>query len=492
MRWPFARKGNALTHQLKSASFLFGTPSYTSAFSSNAGYRQFALEGYVTNGIVNACVNKIASAIASIEPQLYQRSKGGKLKKIDSHPLLDLLANPNPSQSGKEFIRYLVSYYLTGGNAYIYGNGLDAGSTKPPTELQLLNPGAVEIKGGKGLFPLQYEYKPSPDQKVVYSVDPITGKSAVMQFKTFNPLNAWYGISPMVAAAYGIDIHNSGQSWNTRLLKNDARPSGALTVKGADGKPATLTEDQYIRLKEEIDTQYTGTNNAGRPMLLEGGLEWQQLSMNPTDLDFLKGKDSAARDIGLVFGVPSQLLQIPGDSTFANYEQATLSFWTDTVIPMECVFLEGLNRWLTPLYGPDLFLWYDEDSIIALEPRRKEKFDRLNASQFMTLDEKRVAMGEDELPNGIGKVIVIAGRGVLLNAVTGEIVSLAPTTPTTEDGEDTPEPNAPADPDNPEPSPAPPQPKKPPKTPPQGKQWLKDNGIAADRAERLAKLMYYP
>lgn len=477
MAW-FRRKATPPAIALKSASFLLSMGAGRGSLSG-AAFDRLATEGFAQNAVVNACVNKIAASIASIDPTLYKR-KNGKLTKIETHPLLDLLENPNPTQSGKEFIRYMVSYYLMGGNAYVWGNGIDpaARNPKPPTELQLLNPGKVKIEPGKSLFPQFFEYKPTSAQSFTYPVDQVSGRSAVMQFKTFNPLNAWYGLPPMLAAAYGIDIHNGGNLWNKKLLDHDGRPSGALQVKGADGKPATLTDDQYQRIKEMVDDQYSGANNAGRPLLLEGGLEWQQMSVNPKDMDFLKAKDSSARDIGLVFGVPSQLLQIPGDSTFANYEQANLSYWTDTVIPLLCWFLEGFNRWLTPLFGDDLYLWYDEDSIAALEPRRKEKFTRIQAANFMTIDEKRRAVGLDDFPNDLGKALLLEGRGVLLGE-DGSIVALSTNT-NTDPGQDplvNPDAVPPADPNDPNAA-------------AKHRAWLVKEGYTEERAERLTKLVY--
>lgn len=211
------------------------------------------------------------------------------------------------------------------------------------------------------------------------------------------------------------------------------------------------------------------------------------ISMNAKDMDFLKAKDSSARDIGLVFGVPSQLLQIPGDSTFANYEQATLSFWCDTILPLYALFLEGFNRWLTPLFGDDLFLWYDEESIPALEPRRKEKFARIQAAEWMTIDEKRRAGGQDDFPHKLGHALLLSGRGVLLGA-DGSIVALAI--------------NANVDPADDPLTDTYTGPKKPPVNPPvpadpnvdpqaaKHKAWLITQGYTPERAERLTKLAY--
>ena len=399
MAW-FRRTDAAPVTHTKAASFLLGMPAGRHLNATGVGYELLAREGYAENCVAFACVNKIAAAISSVEPQLYRKT-GSKLDKLEDHPLLALMESPNAAQIGKEFLQALVAHRLTGGNAYVLGAGMDPNrrGSQDVKELHLLAPGRMTVFPGKSIFPDRYEYKPD-SEAVTYRVDPLTGRSQVLHLKSFNPLNPWVGMSPMLAAAYAVDIHNAGQRWNKRLLDNDARPSGALVVKDAEGKPATLTDEQYSRLKADIDSQYSGASNAGRPMLLEGGLEWQQMSQTAKDMDFLNSKNSAATDIGLAFGVPPQLLGIPGSATFANYEQANLSFWTDTVIPLLSLVLEGFNRWLTPLYGDDLYLWYDENAIDALEPLRRAKFDRMNAAGFYTINEKRRATNADDIDGG--------------------------------------------------------------------------------------------
>jgi hypothetical protein len=85
------------------------------------------------------------------------------------------------------------------------------------------------------------------------------------------------------------------------------------------------------RLREEIDAQFAGADNAGRPLLLEGGLKWQALSLSPADMDFAGLKAAAAREIALAFGVPPMLLGLPGDSTYANYREVEVASVDDGV-----------------------------------------------------------------------------------------------------------------------------------------------------------------
>ena len=299
MAWPFRRKASPAPTDRKSAYFL-GISSARAGLTG-AGYDKLATEGYAECVIAFACINMVAAAVASVEPQIYKKNaKSGKLDKIDVHPLLDLIDNPNPAQSGKEFIRHLASYHRLSGNAYVWGNGIDpmARKSKPPTELQLLNPGKVKIEPGD-LFPRQYEHKRDQNTTTIFPVDRVSGRSAILHLKTFNPLNHWYGMSPLEAGALAVDIHNDGQKWNKGLIGNGARPSGALvvTVDGKPGNTGTLSDDQYNRVKDMIDDQFAGPGNTGRPMLLEGGLDWKEMSLNPKDMEFLQGKNAAARDI---------------------------------------------------------------------------------------------------------------------------------------------------------------------------------------------------
>src|SRR5690606_21629198 len=118
-------------------------------------------------------------------------------------------------------------------------------------------------------------------------------------------------------------------------LENAARPSGALVMEsgGKDGWSG-LTADQFERLKGELEAAFSGAGNAGRPMVLEGGMKWQAMSLTPADMDFAALKAAAARDIALAFGVPPMLLGLPGDNTYANYREANRALWRLTLLPL--------------------------------------------------------------------------------------------------------------------------------------------------------------
>lgn len=164
--------------------------------------------------------------------------------------------------------------------------------------------------------------------------------------------------------------------------------------KGESGQGGTLGEDQYYRLKQQIDEQFSGPAGAGKPILLEGGLDWKELSMTPKDMDFIECKNSSARDIALGFGVPPQLLGIPGDNTYSNLAEARLALWEQTVIPLVESTLSTLSRWLEPMYGDmSLELRPDVSNIVVLSTRNQAIWDRMEKASFITNDEKRAAVG---------------------------------------------------------------------------------------------------
>jgi len=195
----------------------------------------------------------------------------------------------------------------------------------------------------------------------------------------------------MDPAAVALDIHNAAGAWNKALLDNSARPSGALVYAGPQG--TNLTDAQFERLKQELDEQFEGPSNAGRPLLLDGGLDWKQLSLSPKDMDFIEAKAAAAREIALAFGVPPLMLGLPGDNTFANFAEANRAFWRQAVIPLVKRTAQSLAHWLGPAFDADLSLVPDLDNIEALASEREALWRRLSAADFLDRDEKRAAAG---------------------------------------------------------------------------------------------------
>jgi HK97 family phage portal protein len=142
-----------------------------------------------------------------------------------------------------------------------------------------------------------------------------------------------------------------------------------------------------------LEQGFQGAARAGRPLLLEGGLDWKSMSLSPKDMDFIEAKHVAAREIALAIGVPPMLLAIPGDNTYSNYQEATRTFWRQTVLPLVNRTAKALSAWLAPGFGAALELRPDLDAIEGLSTEREALWSRIDKATFLTPNEKRAAVG---------------------------------------------------------------------------------------------------
>jgi HK97 family phage portal protein len=378
--------------QLNSYFYTVGKPVWM-----ERNYNQFANEAYIKNVVAYRAINMIAQAASSIALKVFD-NKG---YTMDQHPILKLLYQPNPHQNKSEFLESIYLYRQISGNAYVLAS---SNTGKMPKEIYSLRPDRVRVIAGENFLPAGYQYKVGQNEQV-YSVDQFTGTSKILHIKNTNPVSDWYGLSAVEAAAYSIDQHNNAAAWNQALLQNGARPSGAIIVKGADGQPGELDEEQYCRLKEMIAEDFCSSANTGKPMILEGGLDWKEISMSPKDMDFIEGKYSAARDIALAFGVPPQLLGIPGDSTYNNLVEARIALWEQTIIPLAENTVDHIGRWLSKLTGEKCVLRIDKDNIPALASKREAVWNRLEKISFMTVNEKRKQVGLPPIESDIDKSV---------------------------------------------------------------------------------------
>ncbi len=336
--------------------------------------------GFQGNPIGFRAVRLIAEAAAAL-PVICQDAE----RRYDVHPLLGLLARPNAGQGRAELLEAIYGFLLLSGNAYVEA----VMGEKGPGELHVLRSDRMSLVPGADGWPVAYDYSVGGR---THRFPVAEGLSPICHIKSFHPTDDHYGLSPLQAAAVAIDVHNSASAWSKALLDNAARPSGAIVYKGPDGQ-SNLSADQYDRLVSEIENHHQGARNAGRPMLLEGGLDWKPMGFSPSDMEFHETKLSAGREIAIAFGVPPMLMGIPGDATYANYQEANRAFYRLTVLPLAARVLASLSHWMMQFTGEAVELKPDLDQIPALAVERDQQWARVGASDFLTQAEKRVLLG---------------------------------------------------------------------------------------------------
>ena len=380
--WPWAKRpaGQTTAYERKSGA----TPGFVAlhlqgeASWTRRDYATLSREGFMRNPVAHRAVRLVAEAAASIPWLLYEGRR-----ELDDHPMLDLLARPNPHQPGEGFMEMLYGHLLIAGNAY--AELIEA--APDAREMHLLRPDRVSVAADAAGWPVALDYREGGSKRAIALGEGGPG----LHMRLFHPLDDHYGFAPLEAALTALDIHNAAARWNKALLDNSARPSGALLYAPKEG--GNLTDEQYERLKAELESGYAGPGRAGRPLLLEGGLDWKSMGLTPKDMDFVEAKNTASRDIALALGVPPMILGIPGDNTYSNYQEANRAFYRLTVLPLVARTASALSGWLAPVFGRELRLGFDIDRIEGLAAEREALWSRVNAAGFLTDDEKREAVG---------------------------------------------------------------------------------------------------
>ena len=341
-------------------------------------FESLAREGYLRNPVVQRAV------------RLVSESAGGAPVAAEpaGHMALALLGQGRlgESRSGPGLVETIAANLLLHGNAYVETS---LGPDGLPAALWPLRPERVTVETDAGGWPVGYLYR-AGEVLARYPAMTVGDRAGLLHIRSFHPLDDHYGLGCLGAAAGAIDTHNSASRWNKALLDNAARPSGALVYETDDG--ATLSPEQFDRLKAEMEAGFAGAANAGRPLLLDGGLKWQPMALTPAEMDFARARDTASREIALAFGVPPMLLGLPGDNSYANYREANVALWRLTLMPLLAKVLGALGAHLND-WWPGLSFRLDIDRVPALAADRERLWAQVSAAGFLTDDEKRAMLG---------------------------------------------------------------------------------------------------
>jgi HK97 family phage portal protein len=333
------------------------------------GYEAQVRAGYCGNAIAQRAVRIVAEAV-------------GAAPLAASAPALTALVRAQ--SGGQRLLETVAAQLLLHGNAFVQ---LLTDADGQVCELFALRPERVAAELDAGGWPVAYRYKVG---ERVTRLAALGERPHVVHLKTFHPGDDHLGLGALEAASPAIAIHNASQRWNKALLDNAARPSGALVYDPGDG--AALSPDQFERLRREMDEGFAGAGRAGRPMLLEGGLKWQAMSLTPADMDFVGLKAAAAREIALAFGVPPMLIGLPGDNAYANYREANRALWRLAILPLADAILAGLGQALAAWFE-GAWLRVDVDRVTALAEDRERLWRQVSGADFLSDAEKRALLG---------------------------------------------------------------------------------------------------
>jgi len=331
--WPFKNRKSDPVYRTILMTLLANNPIWT-----KKEIARLTEAGYMNCCTVYACINERAGGLAGVPWKLFQKATSQDTKKveIENHVLLDLMRRPNEQEGGSFFRMKAMAFLLIGGNSYLTRVGPNEG---PPKEMYVIRPDRMKVLPGNAFNPIRgYRY-------TVGGNDQNFEAKQILHMKTFAPLDDWYGLSPVEVAGKEIDISSMGREWNMKLLQNDCRLPGALKTE------MNLDDEQFKRLEKMLEDKVSGYLNAGRPLILEGGLDWKPWAISPKDMDWLNSDKMNARKICAVYNVAPELIGDSENKTYSNYQEARKALYVEAILPDLDYLRDELNNWLAPAFG---------------------------------------------------------------------------------------------------------------------------------------------
>jgi HK97 family phage portal protein len=375
--------------------------------------------GYKGTDVVFSATDYVASAFASVPLRAGTVKGEGDDEEFTAlsvtHPLNQLLLKPNPHQNMTEWLYAVASYRVLGGKGFTYMDTGDPADLSKPVHLWPFAPPSTTFRNENGRQ--FYQYNRNDANGVTFNfevipIDPVDGASNIVDWKTFDPEDLTDGMSPLKPADLNAQIYRYGNIWNKTYFQHGARPSTALVseIKNSNGDPVFLDEEEFNRMKEQLNEVYSGlANGNGKPIVLEH-IKPMELSSNAKDADFAGSHDMMSKDVYRTLKIPPILLNQGADTTFNNQAEAKLNFWDDAITPLVNSHSEELTEDLAPRYGDNIVIRPDYTKIPALEPRRKEAWERAQKSQELTINEKRKLMGMESVGPEGDVIMVEAGK----------------------------------------------------------------------------------
>lgn len=266
---------------------------------------------------VFACCRVIGEGVAQVPLQLMQDSKDGKTKqKAKQHHLYDKLAyKPNRWQTSFEYREMTCWHVVLTGNHYSFINRLGG----KIVELFPFLPKSVTpiFKDGD----LKYEVSSEDGKKKIFpqeSILHVRGPS----------MNGWLGLDCVKHAREAIGLAMATEGAAASLHKNGARPSGSYSVEGK------LNEKQYKDLSKWVNDHFSGSENAGKPLILDSAAKWMTTQMTGIDAQSLEQRRFQIEEICRFARVmPIMVGHSDKASTYASAEQMFLAHVVHTLAP---------------------------------------------------------------------------------------------------------------------------------------------------------------
>lgn len=347
------------------------------------------LEKYT--GITYACVSAIAEDVARIEFQMAKKNADGSEEAITAaHPFLDVLKNPNPTQSDYEFIEMTQTHIELTGEAFWY---VPKGKiTAKPKELWIMRPDLVQIVYDQETGEITGYIYHKWNGRVQIPLD----LDEVVHFKMPNPINPYRGMGTVQAAIVYIQTEEYTSRYSRNYLANNATPAGVLNFKG------TIPDIEFEKIKRQWRREYGDVQNAGKTAFLRNvDAEYKKIGDSLSDINITDLKTMTRDDIMFMFRVSKPILGITEDVNYASAKTAEYVFAKRVIDPKMHRIVDTIQTFYNLKYKDNLIVTYKS----PIPQDNTEKIEYLKAAigtgvPFMTLNEARATEGLEPQPGG--------------------------------------------------------------------------------------------
>lgn len=349
-----------------------------------------------------ACVRLISETVATMPLMLYQTGADGSRTVASSDPLYPLLHQaPNADNTAVEFWEGVALALCLWGNAYARKE-MSGGRLVSLTPLAADRMVVARTRSGA----LEYRYS-DKKARAVYREDQI------FHVRGFGG-SGDVGLSPISFARQSLGTAMATDQMAGSLFANGARPSGILTVD------QVLNPEQRQQLRENIVEPFVGSENAGGLMVLEAGLQFQQVTMTPEDSQFLETRAFQVEEICRWFRVPPFMVGHTEKTTSwgTGLEQQLIAFLTFSLKPYLVRIEQAVSRslirpeqrlMLKPEFKVEGLLRTDSAARSAFyalmvqngimtrnEVRRLENLPPMDGGDDLTVQSQNVPLGQTE------------------------------------------------------------------------------------------------
>jgi len=361
--------------------------------------RQAMMEKYGKSVYIYACVSKIAEKLAGVPLKLNRiiNSKG-EMKEIQAHPLLDLLYKPNPFQTKSEFWELTVMNLKLVGDAF----WLKVRNTRGAVvEMWNLRPDKMTVVADE----LKYvkAYKLTKNDGKIITFDP----ADIVHFKSPDPLNEHYGMSALKPAQMRIETEANAVQYQRDFFLNSARPDAVIK-----SPEANLDKEQKDDIREGWEKRHRGVGKSSKIAILEGGLEYQVISLSQKDMDYIEGMKFTRDDILVAMKTPKVVVSIVEDVNRANAETGMAIFLSENVKPLVERIVEKVNWEMTyPDFGEEMEVTYVDPTPADREMAMKE-YDNGLKNNYLLINEVRAKEGLPPIAGGWSMYMTIVNQAV--------------------------------------------------------------------------------